>query len=166
MKKIQLTQGYHTIVDDADYNKFSKFKWHVVFRGKKGYAERTKRYGIRKNNKKKHIKMHRIILKAKSFQQIDHINGNSLDNRKNNLRICTNIENSRNHKGQPLLRKYSQFKGVKKNANCKTWSARITVVGKEIYLGSFKTEKFAAIAYNKAANKYFKNFAYLNKVKK
>lgn len=151
-------------MDDEDYDKFSVFKWHANTKGGRPYAVRTQRVGPRKEDKKKIIYLHREIAEASFGQYVDHINNNSLDNRKCNLRICTNAENARNHSGQPKQRKYSKFKGVKKNKNCSTYSARITVDYKEIYLGSFKTEKEAALAYNESAIKHFGIFAVLNEV--
>lgn len=162
-KLIPLTQGYEAIVDDEDFEELNQYKWQANKKSSGVYAHRTKRYGIRKQNKKQHFHMHRIIMKAKSGEYVDHINGDTLDNRKENLRICSNAENGRNHNGQPKQRKYSQYKGVKKNTQANnSWSARITVNRKEIYLGSFKTEEDAAKAYNIASKKYHGKFGRKN----
>jgi len=93
---------------------------------------------------------------------VDHINGDNLDNRKKNLRLCTYAENNRNRK--PLENKTSKYKGVglNKNYKIKTWQARIVKNSKRYSLGYFKNEKEAALAYNQAAKKYFGEFAYLN----
>jgi hypothetical protein len=86
MKEIQLTQGMITWVDDADYLKYSKYKY--VFNG---------RYAYRSENKKT-IYLHREIMQTPPGMDTDHINRNTLDNRKNNLRVCTHAENCKNNK--------------------------------------------------------------------
>lgn len=115
-----------------------------------------------KITKKTDIKyLHRLILKAKKGQYVDHINGNTLDNRRENLRICLNKENLRNRPRQK--NNVSGFKGVHMAKNkTNPYSAKITVDGKSTHLGYFKTALEAAVAYNTAAIKCFGKFAYLN----
>ena len=104
--------------------------------------------------------LHRLLMetflkrKLDKLEKIDHINGNTLDNRIKNLRLCSHKENMRN-------RKTSGFKGVSKTLSGK-YRARITVDRKEIHLGSFNTKEDAAKAYNDAATKYYGTFAKLN----
>ena len=106
-------------------------------------------------------------MKAKKGQQIDHINGNKLDNRKKNLRFCTYTQN-RCNMGPQLGRKgkKSRFKGVSLRTDIKivSWMARIVIYGKVKNLGCHRTEEAAAKAYNKAAKIYHGEFAYLNKI--
>lgn len=107
--------------------------------------------------------MHRFILGITDPKiQVDHINGDSLDNRKINLRLCSNSENSRNRGANK--NNTSGYKGVRFRKEYGTYFATITVNRKEIYLGSFKTGKEAATAYNEAAIKYHDKFANLNEV--
>ena len=92
---------------------------------------------------------------------VDHINRNGLDNTRKNLRICTRSENLMNSK-KPELNSTSKYKGVNKCGN--SWRAEIRLNRKGFYLGKFKTEKEAALAYNKKAIELFGEFARLNEV--
>lgn len=151
MNIIKLTKGYEAIVDEDNYNELSKYKWYYH---NSGYAIRS----IRKNDKKFTIYMHREILKNEKF--IDHINGNGLDNRKENLRECSHKENIRNRNKQK--NNTSGFKGVFWDKNKNVYKAQIKVNQKNIYLGSFTDKEEAAKIYDKAAIKYFGEFARLN----
>ena len=111
MKKITLTQGKETIVDDDDYEILMEHKWyaHKSSRKKdKFYAERMA--PVDSNGKQKIIHIHRVIINAPKGMQVDHINGNPLDNRRENLRICTNQQNGMN-RGKPKDNT-SGYKGV------------------------------------------------------
>jgi hypothetical protein len=104
--------------------------------------------------------MHRVILNAPKGLMVDHINHDTLDNRKENLRIVTNQQNTFNQK---LKNHSSKYKGVTWNSNSEKWCARIRH-NKPIYLGLFKDEKEAGMAYNEGAKKYFGEFALLNDI--
>lgn len=152
MKTITLSRGKFAIVDDEDFDRVSKYKWYCSYYG---YAVRTVR---QKNGKRGMIWLHKFVLKTKSI--VDHINGDPLDNRKSNLRKCSNRENTRNTK----VRKNSQtgFKGVSWHKQIKKYRAFIKVNYKQIHLGTFNCKIEAAKAYNKAAIKYHGDFAKLN----
>lgn len=155
MKEIILSKNQIAIIDDEDFERINQFKWHVIQkrRGGKFYAERS----FRLNGKRKNVYLHREILQTN--EMVDHINGNPLDNRKENLRICNNSENHQNipkRKGSYT----SKYKGVTKRKN--GWEANISFNNKLKYLGKFKTELEAAIAYNNAAIQYHGEFANLN----
>lgn len=153
-KYIELTQGYRTMVDDDVYDAIKHIKWYYA----EGYARRN----IKENGKQKVQRMHRFIMETPSHLQTDHINGDTLDNRKSNLRNCLKADNAKNaRKSRKAL---SHFKGVTKFNN-KFWRARIMVNGQSISLGLHDTEKGAAEAYNSAASKYFGAFAFLNVIK-
>lgn len=155
MVKVLLTRKQKQILIDAeDYYRVVEFTWSVKQSGRKNNLE----YAVSWINGKL-IRMHRFILDVKDFKTVDHINGNGLDNRKSNLRICTQQQNSFNSKSSVGI---SKFKGVSTHKNTTKWRAYITVNRKQIHLGYFEKEKDAAKAYNKAALFYFKEFAKLN----
>lgn len=105
--------------------------------------------------------MHREILNVPAGLECDHINGNSLDNRRANLRAATRQQNCwNNRKRKP--NSLSKYKGVSFSKRGKPWKATLTVDGNWIYLGSYNSEKEAAKAYDKAAKKHFGEFAKLN----
>ncbi len=162
VKKIKLTQDRVALVNDIDYPKLSKYKWHIMKKASiyhLGYAQRS----IYKNGKIYSIFMHREImgLVRGDKRQIDHINHNGLDNRRCNLRICTSAENHYNRK---KTKGTSKYKGV---MLCKydRWRAMIVKNRKNYYLGYFDNEIEAAKIYDKKANELFGEFANLNKEK-
>jgi len=168
MKKIKLTQGKETLVDDDDYEMLNEHKWHAAKAGNKYYAVRS--LSTQSDGTRKRLKMHRAIIKPTDELEIDHRNGNTLDNRKENLRECTHQQNQANRRlGKDNT---SGYKGVsyKKrnkdmiNEHSKPWEVRIRYNGKRLYLGAYKTKEEAALAYNKKAIELYGEYAYLNNV--
>ena len=159
MKLIPLTQGKFAIVDNEDYIYLSKLKWHIQKVKGLIYAKNCVYLGGGRNNQRsENTFMHRLIMGASKGQQIDHINGNGLDNRKCNLRFCTQMGNNRNARCRTP--KSSKFKGVcVQNRIKKPWQASITVDYKQRWLGSYATQEEAAKAYDAAARKYYGEFA-------
>ena len=153
MKQIKLTRNRSAIVDDSDYTKLSEYKWYCTHNG---YAQRD----IWKPRSK--ILMHRYLLKAKKGENIDHINGNPLDNRRKNLRICNQSQNTAN--GKIRKNNKSGYKGVSYNKKFAKWEAYITKDYKHIFLGYFDKKNDAAKAYNTKAKEVFGKFANLNKL--
>jgi hypothetical protein len=156
MKVIKVSQGFHTLVDDDDYNNLNVFNWLPQKLSKTVYA--------RKQEKGKFQYMHRIIMNAKKGEIVDHKNGDGLDNRKFNLRKCTRSENGCN-RGKDKDNS-SGYKGVQyitnKQKRVKRWVATITKNKRNICVGYFHTKEEAALAWNEAAKKYHGEFAKLN----
>ncbi|MBZ2166364.1 HNH endonuclease [Methanobacterium spitsbergense] len=145
---IPLTQDKVALVDKEDLDYLNQWKWNTLKMHNSYYALRNTYLGTFEGKKKfKMVRMHRLILNAPKNMMVDHINGNGLDNRKSNLRICSNRQNTQNRKHG---KKSSRYPGVYFNKRNKNWVARIQIKGKINFLGSFKDEKDAAKAYEKA----------------
>ena len=158
-RRIKLTLGQYAIVDPEDYYRVNKYKWNA-YRGYSSYYSKRKVYN-RKNGTEKTIYMHRWIMNAPNGIVVDHINHNGLDNRKANLRFATLAENSR-YARKTKNKFRSDYKGVQYIKKIRKWRVRITFEGKTRYVGDFKDEVTAAKAYDRAAKKYFGEFACLN----
>lgn len=156
MKEIKLTQNQIALIDDDDLEKVSNHNWYSHKRTNKFYAEST--------INKKHIHLHRFILGVNDSNIIiDHIDGNSLNNQKSNLRLCSFAENQMNkkpYKNAPI----SNIKGISFISATKKWRAQIQSSKKKIYIGVFDDYKNAALAYNNKAIELHGNFANLNKI--
>lgn len=159
MKEISLTRGKFALVDEEDFDRLIKYKWHCSYYG---YAIRTIRNKLTK--KTEVIRMHREIIQCPKDYEIDHINNNPLDNRKENLRICSRAENCRNMR-KPKNNS-SGYRGVSFEKRRNKYRAYITLDNKQIHLGQFNTAIEAAITYNIAAVKYHGKFANLNKIER
>lgn len=166
MKEIQLTQGQVALVDDEDYEELAKYKWQATW----NKASRT--YYARRNwwaggGSWGTTKMHRAIMGAGDKEEVDHINHNGLDNRRENLRVCTKQQNQRNRRKS--AGHSSRFKGVSFSKGKMRWQAYVCVPsavgkGRHRHLGYFAAETDAAAAYDRAARELFGEFACLNGV--
>jgi len=161
MAEIKLTQGKVAIADDSDFEYLNQFKWHAACPDDKWYARRALPHAP--GGKQKHITMQDDLLgKPPKGMEIDHKDGNGLNNKRDNIRVCTHHQNLMNKAGHGET---SKFKGVTRRKGMNKYRASIGFFGKVIHLGYFKKEEDAAIAYNNAALKYFGDFAKLNEVR-
>ena len=151
-------EGKHALVDSEDFQYLNQFNW---FLHHSGAVVRNKRVSL---NKYKSLQMHREIMGASDGKEIDHINYNRRDNRKNNLRICNRSQNARNQKLR--VDNSSGYKGVYWNKEKGLWQAQMRNENKKMsYLGRFKTKEEAALAYNISVIKVAGEFAVLNNLR-
>ena len=156
MKEIELTRGLKTLVDDDNFIELSKHKWYA---NENKLKSRTTYYAARTM---KGIKMHRVIMDAKPGDILDHIDGNGLNNQKNNLRFCSKSQNNANSIKRESI---SGFRGVYRYYKFplgKTWVVRMNINGKKKHFGNFTDKIEAAKVYDAEAKKAFGKFAKLN----
>jgi hypothetical protein len=158
MKMIPLSgekgAGRYVIVDDCDHELLSQYRWYLHAGYASGGSVAQRELG--------HTFMHRIINQTPDGMDTDHINHDTLDNQRSNLRSVTrsqNLMNAGKHKG-----KASKYKGVWLKANIGMWGCAIAVNGESINLGCHKTQRSAALAYNEAAIRYFGEYANVNDI--
>jgi len=157
MREIKLTKGQVSIVDDADFEELSKYKWQAIkFNNGRFYASTCKYI----NGKVERVPMSRLILKPPKFMMVDHVNWDTLDNRRENIRICTPSQNQAN-RGKPS-NNTSGYKGVSYFKRTKKWMSRINYDCKTYRLGEFEDKIEAAKAYDNKAKELHGQFAVLN----
>lgn len=147
-KKIPLGHGQFAIVDDEDYEKVCRYKWHTMSGSKNPNC-----YAVTK------VRMHRLVIDAPMGYMVDHINGDTLDNRKANLRLCTNSQNQQNTGSRGGSSKY---KGVSLLKNRGKWMATFQFDGKKYYCGMWDSEEDAARAVDKKRGEVCGDFASKN----
>lgn len=154
MKEIRLTQGKVALVNNGDFARVSAHRWFASKQphGNQWYAKTN----MIVNGRGTVITMHRFIM-GLPRKQLDHRNGNGLDNRRRNLRFATHSQNGAN--APKRKRTTSRFKGVNFDNWSGRWLARICVDRKQINLGRFFSEEAAGRAYEVAAKKHFGEFA-------
>lgn len=155
--ELPLTQDKVAILDDDCPSTVFDHKWRYGA----GYAVTS----VVQDGKEKTLALHRLVTGAAEGFVVDHKNGDTLDNRLSNLRVCTFAQNTYNRKKR-ADGVGSEFKGVSRNPGDTSYGAEVSCNGERYYLGKFKTEIEAAAAYNLAAIEIFGEFARLNDVPK
>lgn len=148
---IPLSRDFVAVVDLDDYVRVTAYIWYAGERRGLTYAF-TDSLG-------KSTAMHRFLLDVGKGIEVDHIDGNGLNNTRSNLRIATHRQNLQNRR--PTAGRYT-YKGVSYHDHSSLYRARITVNGKQLNLGYFKCSIEAAQAYDKAAKEHFGEFARTN----
>lgn len=148
MKTIQLTQGQVALVDDDDYEWLSQYKWYARWDKytKSYYAARAEYFPIRKT-----VYMAREVAKTPKGMICDHINHDTLDNRKENLRNVTNSQNLMNRKGAASNNKLGE-RCVRKERN--GFRVQVSVGGKYVFNKTFRTLPDAIVARDDALKQY------------
>lgn len=157
VKQIPLPRGYYALVDDECYEYLNQWKWNIDIRECKTcdnlyYARRLQHLGyVDGKQKQKVIQMHQLITGFPKGIEVDHINGNGLDNRKENLRLVTHRENMQNLTKNKT--NSSMYPGVYWDKEKRKWRARFKVKEKQHHIGYFEDELEAAEAYKESVKK-------------
>lgn len=138
------------MIDDRDLFLVSQYNWQA-----------DKDNVIKAHGKDGHVLLSRLIMSAPKDMEVDHIDGNRLNNQRSNLRLATSAQNKCNR--GPRKDCKSGYKGVSWHSQNHVWTARIKAGTKYLHLGCFKDILDAVRAYNEAALKYHGEFAYVNK---
>lgn len=147
MAEIRLRSGQIAVVDDDDFPRVARFPWHL----------KNKQYAVRTVGRHKVYLHHEILGQPPSGLEVDHVDGNGLNNQRRNLRFCTRRQNTQNRRPRSDAR--SRFKGVDWDPCKKKWRAKIRIDGKQRRIGRFADELEAAYAYDRAALEAFGEFA-------
>lgn len=125
------------LIDTEDIEKVKKYCWYAHFSKSTNsyYADTT----YKKNRKNITLRMHRIIANCPENLEVDHRNHNTLDNRKENLRVCTHSENSQNLKGAAKNNRFSKVRGVSFHKSTRKWQVDIGINYKKVYIGLFNS---------------------------
>lgn len=156
--EVELTRGLVALIDDEDAELISGYSWFARGHGRWFYATAWHRHGPRWQDRRM-IHMHRLIMRVWDGRQVDHKSGDTLDNRRDNLRVATNENNQAN---RISLVGTSPYKGVSWNKQKRKWRASIYRGGRAIFLGYFESEMEAALAYDAVARRMDGEFARLN----
>lgn len=155
VRTVQLRGGLSTLIDEADWDSVSARNWGVQKSGRLRYAARS----VYRDGGSRKLGLHRFLLDAPAGSEVDHRNGDTLDNRRANLRVCTRSENGRNlHRTCGL----SKYKGVHYDKRGGRWIAQIRIQGGRFRKRIRPDERSAALAYDEMARAEFGEFACTN----
>jgi hypothetical protein len=150
--EIPLSKGFVALVDADMFDELSSFRWSLRQNHGNNYA-RAWSAGA-------NILMHRVVMRAKKGQIVDHINRNGLDNRRSNLRFVTSLQNLMN--SRPKSKHGYKGLSLDNRRDAKPWQAIARVNGRPKSLGYYATREEAALAYDRMMIKLYGEYAYLN----
>lgn len=163
--QIPLTQGKVALVDDKDFELVSKYKWSAGKHGRRD-GEYCAMSHKKVNGKYRTIRMHSLIMNPPKGFVVDHINHDPLDNRRDNLRICTTKQNR--HNSREASNSVSGYKGISRhsteNDRYVYWRVRFMVNGQNKSFGVFKNLQEAIRVYNEAVRKHHGEFAVIHSI--
>jgi len=151
MKILPISGGQQVLLDDGDFEALSKFRWTAQKRKHTFHAARYEG--------KKYVYMHRLLVSAGPGEQVDHKDGNGLNNQRDNLRVATRAQNQMGYRHDCVQR---GSRGVYWHKAAKKWMARLVHNQKGVYLGLFNNKADAQQAYNEASQRLFGDFAQRN----
>ena len=157
-RKVPLSRGLYALVDEADFDHVMQWRWYArpALQARRNFYV----YRTLSGAKPKTLYLHRFLVDAERGFEVDHINGNGLDNRRDNLRKCSKSLNNANRKATLAA---SGYRGVYPQAGGPRWAARISTGSRRYkWLGSYVDPVEAAKAYDAAARALFGDFATLN----
>ena len=150
-KRSDAKRQWRVMVDDEDFETLNQFYWQA-----------NSQFAVFRQTENGTVQIHRLIMNAPNDMEVDHIDGNRLNNQKSNLRLATSSQNKCNR--GPRKDNTSGYKGVSWHKQLSKWTARIKSGKKYKHLGLFIKKVDAALAYNQAAQEIQKEFAFINKI--
>ena len=164
MRFLPLTRGMYAMVDEEDFARLRFWSWHVhVSDPGKLYASRTVEMGGRHYSRYLHHEVLGLEIPLQKGLVVDHKNGETLDCRKSNLRVCSRSENMANTGPRLWRGKTSKYKGIYFCKRERRWIARFSWRGRHYQLGRFADEYTAVVIYNRAVCRTMGEFAYINR---
>lgn len=149
MLELEIRENIYTLIDDKDIDLVTKSHWNL---SGNGYVVRH----AKKDNKYTKVYLHREILNPDNGVYVDHINGNPLDNRRQNLRLCNKSQNNINRGKRGGTS--SIYKGVSLDTTRQKWVAKLKLPNKQVYIGRFENERHAAMAWDIWAREFHGEF--------
>lgn len=156
MRLVQLTRGKYAIIDSEDFSAVECYKWNY---SNSGYAKTAVPHPTIKG-RQSYLYMHTLLMSTPKGMHVDHKDGNSLNNQRSNLRLCSHADNMRNSKIPK--NNTSGYKGVGFLKRSGRWNACIYFMNKRIHIGNYTNKDDAARAYDTKATELYGEFARLN----